>query len=55
MLIWPVGGGDGGFRVFRQFPQRSLGEVRCGGAIGFLFDRGYQRLWNITLCHMFLG
>ena len=29
------GGGNGGFRVFRQFPQRSLSEVRCVGAIGF--------------------
>ena len=33
--VWLVGGGDGGFRVFRQFPQRSLSEVRCVGAIGF--------------------
>lgn len=25
--VWPVGGGDGGFRVFRQFPQRSAVAV----------------------------
>ena len=25
--VWPVGGGDGGFRVFRHFPQRSAVAV----------------------------
>lgn len=45
----------GGFECFDSSLNGPSVKSAVSVRSAFLFDRGYQRLWNITLCHMFLG